>query len=79
VLAGEILSLSGKCPELTFTIRGQRIVTTKSTDYPGKGDCKDVKSGKGATVDGIRQTDGSVRASTVAVQKGEHDDDAIQQ
>jgi len=55
-----------------------RVVTSKSTNYYGKADCKDVKGGRLAAAEGIKQADGSVRASTVAVQKGEHDD-AIEQ
>jgi hypothetical protein len=78
LVAGEIGGVSGKCPDLSFSVRGFRIVTDRSTNYPGKGDCKDMKNGRLAGVEGLKQSDGSVRATTIAVQKGEHDD-AIQQ
>jgi hypothetical protein len=78
LVAGEVGGVSGRCPDVSFSVRGFRIVADGSTNYPGKADCKDVKNGRAAGIDGFKQSDGSVRAITIAVQKGDHDD-AIQQ
>jgi hypothetical protein len=63
-----VTAVSGKCPDLTFTVSGSRVVTDKSTDYK-KSDCKDVRADRSVTVEGNRQPDGTVRATRIEVKK----------
>jgi hypothetical protein len=75
VLTGAILNPSGRCPDVTFTIRDTTVVADRSTDYR-KSDCGDVKDGRTASVEGVTIATGVVRATTIVVQKKEEKDSA---
>jgi hypothetical protein len=67
VIDGSIGGLSGSCAtSLKFGINGYTIVTSATTKYEPEGtECKDLKNGMKAGVEGNRQTDGSVLATIV--------------
>jgi len=67
-LEGTISNLSGKCPDLTFKARGYTVVTDKSTDFK-KSDCGDVRDGRGVSGHGVTQSNGTVRATKIEVDK----------
>ena len=64
-ISGTVRSLSGSCPNRTFTIDGTSFVTTGDTEYPGRDDCGDLENGEHARVRGIGQADGTVRATRI--------------
>jgi len=63
-IQGAVGGLKGACPTLTFAINGFSIATSGSTSFQG-GSCSTLKSGSKVTVDGTKNTDGSVAAMTV--------------
>jgi len=63
-IQGAVGGLKGTCPSLTFGINGFSIVTSASTSFQG-GACSAVKNGSKVTVDGTKNADGSVAATTV--------------
>ena len=66
VIEGSIGGLQGTCPNLSFGVNGYSIVTTIDTTFgPGSGVCADLKSGTKVEVEGMRQADGSVKATKV--------------
>jgi hypothetical protein len=65
---GTITSVSGSCPNLTFTVRGTTIVTDRSTDYR-KSDCGDVRRGRDVSGSGTMQGNGPIKATDVRVQR----------
>jgi hypothetical protein len=67
-LDGKVGLLTGKCPDLTFSIGLTVVTTSQSTTFSG-GKCGDVKNGREVSVDGTRQSNGSVRATRVEIQK----------
>jgi hypothetical protein len=64
-IADVIVNLSGSCPNRRFTMSGATIITTAATEYPGKDDCGDLRSGRLARVHGRGQPDGSVLAAAI--------------
>lgn len=60
--------LSGSCPALTFKLDKDRILTTPDTTFIGD-PCSKIKKNTKVTVRGVRQADGSIRASRIQ-QKG---------
>ena len=66
-LSGEITSMSGDCPSVTYVIKGRTVVTTSATDFQ-KGSCSSVKPGKDVQVQGVELTDGTIRADVVVKQ-----------
>ena len=63
-IQGPVGGLKGTCPSVTFVINGFSIATSSSTSFQG-GACSAVRNGGQVTVDGTRQADGSVAATTV--------------
>jgi hypothetical protein len=63
-LSGTLSGLSGSCPAVSFTVGGKAVTTTSATAFVGNA-CKDLKNGKGVTVTGTVQVNGSVIATTV--------------
>jgi hypothetical protein len=59
-----VRSLDGSCPTRRFTINGQRIRTTSSTDYE-EGSCGDLRDGVAVRVKGIVGSDDVLRAFEV--------------
>lgn len=74
-LAGAIFNVSGRCPDVTFTISDTTVVADRSTDYR-KSDCGDLKEGRTAAVEGVTIATGVVRAMTIVVEKKEEKDSA---
>ena len=74
-IEGVIGGLSGACPTLAFTISGKTIKTNASTRFDGA-PCPNVLSGDRAEVGGIVQSDGTVLATKVEVNKGDQDKEA---
>ena len=70
---GSVSSLSGRCPEVTFKVRNYTVVTDRSTDYSKKSDCGDVKNGRGVNVAGVTQSNGTVRATKIGVNRDDND------
>jgi hypothetical protein len=65
---GTISNLSGKCPDLTFKARSYTVVTDRSTDFK-KSDCGDVRNGRGVSGSGVMQSNGTVRATKIEVDR----------
>ncbi len=65
-----VSALSGACPSLTFTVHSTRVTTSASTQFI-KSPCGQVTNGVKVEVEGTRQTDGSIKATTVQVDKGD--------
>jgi hypothetical protein len=63
-LEGQVSSLRGACPTLTFVVSGVTVETDGSTEYRG-GNCKKVDEGRQIGVAGRRQADGRVRAEQI--------------
>jgi hypothetical protein len=70
---GSVSNLSGRCPELTFKVRSYTVVTDRSTDYSKKSDCGDVKNGREVNVAGVIQSNGTVRATKIGVNRDDND------
>jgi hypothetical protein len=60
--------VSGKCPDLTFSARGYTIVTDRSTGYK-ESECGDVRNGRDVSGSGVTQSNGTVRATKIAVDR----------
>jgi hypothetical protein len=63
---GVIASLSGACPDLTFTVNGFQAVTNASTRFEDA-PCSGVQAGTKVEVKGTRQANGSILAQKVDV------------
>jgi len=63
-LSGRVRSLDGSCPTRRFTINGQRIRTTSSTDYE-QGSCGALSEGVAVRVKGIIGSDDVLTAIEV--------------
>ncbi len=63
-IQGSAGGVKGSCPSLTFTVNGYSVSTNGSTMFSGFA-CADLKSGTKVTVDGVKQTDGSVLATRI--------------
>ncbi len=67
---GTVSGLGGTCPSLTFTVHSTRVSTSASTQFL-KGTCGQLTNGTKVEVDGARQSDGSITAAKVQVDKGD--------
>jgi hypothetical protein len=63
-IQGSVGGLKGSCPSLTFGVNGFSVSTNGSTTFSGV-TCSALKNGNKVTVDGVKQADGSVLATTV--------------
>jgi hypothetical protein len=68
-LEGRLSSLAGECPNVTFELRGRKVLTNGETSFRG-GRCDRLRNGREVEVRGVVQTDGRVLATRV-----EQDDD----
>ncbi|HXH07276.1 MAG TPA: DUF5666 domain-containing protein [Vicinamibacterales bacterium] len=64
---GIVSQLSGRCPRLSFTLGGERIVTDASTRFE-RVTCATLRDGARVEVDGLRQADGTILAREVELQ-----------
>jgi hypothetical protein len=62
-IEGSVGGLKGACPAVTFGVNGYDIATTAATTFTPA--CADLKNGNKVRVQGERQADGTVRATTV--------------
>jgi all-beta uncharacterized protein/uncharacterized protein DUF5666 len=69
-LDGTIGSVSGECPNVTFTVQGMTIVTDRSTDYT-KSRCSDLHRGRDVSGAGMAQPDGTIKATDLRVGKAQ--------
>jgi hypothetical protein len=67
-IEGTAVVVGGSCPDVTFFVKFQRIVTDRDTNYDKKNDCTDLQTGRNVTVDGIDMGDG-VRATNIKIAK----------
>jgi hypothetical protein len=63
---GHVGGLGGSCPSLSFTVRGQSVVTDGSTEFK-KGNCRDIRNGVEVKVKGERRGSGPIRAERVEI------------
>lgn len=63
-VSGEISSLQGQCPTLTFVVNGRTVRTTSSTSFRG-GSCNAIDDGDDVTVEGTVAADNSITATIV--------------
>jgi Putative binding domain, N-terminal/Domain of unknown function (DUF5666) len=66
--SGTILSLSGACPNVTFTVQGMTIVTDHSTDFT-KSKCGDLRRGRDVSGAGVTQSNGTIKATDLRVER----------
>jgi all-beta uncharacterized protein len=52
-IKGTAIMVGGTCPDVTFFVLFQRIVTDGNTDYNKKNDCSDLTTGRDVDVEGI--------------------------
>jgi hypothetical protein len=69
-VSGAVSGLSGTCPALSFKAGGTAVTTSQATKF-GEGGCAEVANGVNARVNGVAQTDGSIQATHVFVDKGD--------
>ena len=62
-IEGAAGGLSGSCPSVSFKVNGYTISTTGSTTFDAP--CASLRNGMQVKVNGIKQADGSVRATRV--------------
>lgn len=72
-IRGTVRSLSGSCPNRSFTINGSAVVVNSDTNYPGSNECSDLESGESARVRGVGQSNGTIRATRVDQIGGDSD------
>jgi Domain of unknown function (DUF5666) len=63
-----VSGLSGTCPALSFTARGNRVVTDGNTEF-AKGPCKRLSNGMQIDLAGERQPSGIVYARRIELEK----------
>jgi hypothetical protein len=72
--AGTISGLSGRCPDVTFTVGGTTVAVDAATDYKKKSDCSDLGDGRIVTGHGTTQSNGTVKATQIDLKKEKNDD-----
>ena len=65
-LDGAPSQVTGSCPTITFQLRGFTVYTTEQTKFQG-GRCRDVARADEVEVEGMRMSDGRVRADKVEI------------
>src|SRR5439155_18161926 len=65
---GQVSDLAGACPSVTFTVANNKVSTSATTNF-GRDGCRAIANGASADVEGIRQTDGSIQAIRVEVNR----------
>jgi hypothetical protein len=68
---GTIVALSGKCPNVIFVVATSIVTTDRDTIFR-KGDCDDLKTGRGVTVTGTPQPDKTVYATRIDLKKDDN-------
>jgi hypothetical protein len=65
-IEGQVSGVTGTCPSLTFKISGTSIVSTSPVTMFAGRPCSQLSDGAGVRVDGYRQSDGSIAATSVS-------------
>jgi hypothetical protein len=65
-VSGPVEDLAGGCPNLSFTVGGQRVSTSSATRFD-ETFCADLRQGSFVEVEGSQQADGGVLATEVEV------------
>lgn len=63
-LLGEVRSIAGACPALTFTLQNRVVYTTEQTMF-SKGPCRELQNNVEVEVRGMLMSDNRVRADRV--------------
>lgn len=71
---GEVSAREGDCPTLSFVVDDTRVMTDASTRFDD-GECGDIENGVRVEVKGIRQADGTVKATHVEIEDDDEDDE----
>ena len=66
--SGTISDASGRCPNVTFVAGGQKIAVDTSTHFD-KSKCDDLKNGHSVSGEGTVQSDRTIKATEIQVQK----------
>jgi uncharacterized protein DUF5666 len=69
---GTLGSLGGTCPNRSFTVNGQPVVTNASTRFDEVA-CTALSNGMRVEAKGVRQSDGSILANRVEAKNDDHD------
>ncbi len=62
-IEGSMGGVKGTCPSLTFSVNGYAVTTDAGTAFTPA--CSTFKSGTKATVEGVMQSNGSIKATSV--------------
>jgi hypothetical protein len=68
---GAVSARGGSCPTVTFTVGTTKVSTDAATQFKS-GTCATIANGVNVEVEGVRQSDGSIKATHVEFN---HDDD----
>jgi Domain of unknown function (DUF5666) len=63
--SGSIAALQGSCPSITFALGGSVVSTSSVTVFDGRA-CRQLSDGTAVRVDGYKQGDGSIAATSVS-------------
>jgi hypothetical protein len=63
--SGSISALQGSCPSITFALAGSAVSTSSATMFDGR-PCSQLADGTMVRIDGYRQSDGSIAATSVS-------------
>jgi hypothetical protein len=66
--SGAVSGLSGSCPTIRFTLEGITITTNNGTEFR-RGSCQNVQNGGRVQVDGMFQSDGTLLARRVELDR----------
>lgn len=67
-VSGRVSDVSGTCPNLRFVVRGSVVSTNSNTGF-ARGSCGHVVNGMEVDVEGTRQSDGSILARKVELNR----------
>jgi hypothetical protein len=68
---GAVGALAGSCPSLTFTVKATPVSTDAATRFK-EGTCSQVTNGVRVEVKGVRQSNGSIKATRVELDEDKH-------
>jgi hypothetical protein len=71
---GRVQDLRGSCPSLSFSVRGQTVVTDGDTRFED-GSCRSMREGRRVQVRGERRGSGPIRARRIEMDDDDDNDD----
>jgi Domain of unknown function (DUF5666)/Putative binding domain, N-terminal/Viral BACON domain len=63
-VSGSVSSMTGHCPNVSFSIDHRHVTADASTEYRA-GACSDLKNKKKISITGVQQPDGTIRATRI--------------